>query len=58
VRCGKTNSPEPGIFSRQIRRFSGMSKLGFPKSDPSLEVISLDHGLEAPCHEAESRTVI
>jgi hypothetical protein len=24
-----------------------MSKLGFPKSDPSLEVISLDHGLEA-----------
>jgi hypothetical protein len=46
-----------GIFCGQIQKVVQLSKLGFPKSDPSLEVISLDHGLEAPCHEkARNRT--
>ena len=40
-----------GHFSPTNRKIVQLSILGFPKSDPSLEVISLDHGLEAPCHE-------
>ncbi|HEY8746884.1 MAG TPA: hypothetical protein VIM11_02840, partial [Tepidisphaeraceae bacterium] len=31
-----------------------MSKAGFPTSDPASMVIPLDHGLEAPCHEARN----
>jgi hypothetical protein len=36
-----------GNFSATNQNVVRMSKLGFPKSNPSLEVISLDHGLEA-----------
>jgi hypothetical protein len=36
-----------------------MSKLGFPKPDPALTVIPLNHGLESHVTKsAESRTVI
>jgi hypothetical protein len=33
-----------------------MSKPGFPKSNPSLDVISLDHGLEA--HVTKMRGIV
>jgi hypothetical protein len=49
---------ESGISWRQIQKVVQLSEIGVPKSYPSLAVMSLDHGLEAPCHEAESRTVI
>jgi hypothetical protein len=44
-----------GIFWGQIQKVVQLSKLGFPTSNPSLMVNSLDHGLEAPCHEALNR---
>jgi hypothetical protein len=47
VRCGKTNSPERGIFFKQIQKVVLASKLGFPKSHPSLMVIPLNHGLKS-----------
>ncbi len=44
-----------GIFWGQIQKVVQLSKLGFPTSNPSPVVNSLDHGLEAPCHEARNR---
>ena len=44
-----------GIFWGQIQKVVQLSKLGFPTSNPSLMVNSLDHGLEAPCHETRNR---
>ncbi len=38
---------EIGHFSPTNQKVVQLSKLGFPKSDPSLEVISLDHGLSS-----------
>ncbi len=38
---------EPGISSKQTRTVVHLSKLGFPRSHPSLEINSPVHGLEA-----------
>jgi hypothetical protein len=39
---------ELGISGGRMQKVVQLSKLGFPKSDPALTGISLDHGLESP----------
>jgi hypothetical protein len=41
---------ESSISCWQFQNVVQLSKLGFPTSNPSPVVNSLNHGLEAPCH--------